>query len=155
MVKRKNREHIDPRTKRWREQTNASPRIGDYPPRLLLGEDESTFRGLLTDELRKSGFIVETASTGTALLRAVESSLRSTDARPPYDLILTDIHMPGNPCVELSRVAPNPAMPPILLFTASVDESTRQQAFLLGAVRLLNRRADAQYLRQVVGGILN
>lgn len=64
------------------------------PPRVMVVEDESSVRELLTHALEKNGFRVQ--AVGTA---------EEAAGMPPgsYDLLLTDISLPGMTGVELAR----------------------------------------------------
>jgi CheY-like chemotaxis protein len=56
--------------------------------RILLVEDEMLLRELMYEELSDSGFTVTPAATGDEALRVMQ-------ADPRFDLLLTDIRMPG------------------------------------------------------------
>ena len=64
-------------------------------PRILLAEDDDQMRAFLNRGLRRAGHTVDAVADGEA---ALERS-RDTD----YDLLLTDIVMPGIDGVELAR----------------------------------------------------
>lgn len=57
--------------------------------RILLVEDEMLLRQLMYEELSDSGFAVTPIATGDEALRVIESD-------QAFDLLLTDIRMPGN-----------------------------------------------------------
>jgi CheY-like chemotaxis protein len=57
--------------------------------RVLVVEDEEAVRVSLVEQLRSLGYDVTHASDGASALAAVEA------ARPPYELLLTDVMMPG------------------------------------------------------------
>ncbi len=57
--------------------------------RILVVEDEANIRVVVAEQLQSLGYAVDQASDGTAGLAAVTAAAR------PYDLVLTDITMPG------------------------------------------------------------
>jgi PAS domain S-box-containing protein len=57
--------------------------------RILVVEDEAKIRDVVVQQLQSLGYAVDQASDGTAGLAAVAAAAR------PYDLVLTDITMPG------------------------------------------------------------
>jgi len=66
---------------------------------ILLSEDDESMCGFLTLALEKAGHSVEATHNGLDALKA----LKEKDAA--YDLLLTDIVMPGMDGVELSQKA--------------------------------------------------
>lgn len=66
---------------------------------ILIAEDDRSMCGFLQMALEKAGHSVETAHNGIAALKAIEN------ARPPFDLLLSDIVMPGMDGIELSKKA--------------------------------------------------
>lgn len=66
---------------------------------ILLAEDDPTMRGFLAKALERAGHTVTSCPDGEAGLEALE------DADLEYDLLLTDIVMPGVDGIELARRA--------------------------------------------------
>ena len=62
-------------------------------PRLLVVDDESTQREMLSSILERAGFGVTTAADGRAALELLD--------RSGFDLVLTDQRMPGIDGLEL------------------------------------------------------
>ena len=65
--------------------------------RILLAEDDSSLRGFLTRALEKAGHQVVDCENGDDAIDALNDG--------PYDLLLTDIVMPGADGIEVARVA--------------------------------------------------
>mgnify|MGYP000163786968 CR=1 FL=1 len=65
--------------------------------RILLAEDDDAMRGYLSRALERNGYHVTTAASGTEALQFVESGT--------FDLLLTDIVMPGMDGIELAKRA--------------------------------------------------
>jgi CheY-like chemotaxis protein len=76
----------------------------DHPARLrhiLLAEDDDDQRAGLRDFFELSGYSVSSVASGTELLEAVAEMNGGTQERP--DLIITDIHMPGVPGLNVAE----------------------------------------------------
>lgn len=63
------------------------------PARILIADDEPLFLRTTAELLRKAGYECVCAPTGDAALEALE--------REPFDLVLSDLNMPGNLKLEL------------------------------------------------------
>lgn len=63
--------------------------------RILMADDEATFLEATADLLRREGYAVDTVADGATAL----ASVRGT----PYDLLITDLEMPGNQDLQLVR----------------------------------------------------
>ncbi|MFI5394800.1 MAG: sigma-54-dependent transcriptional regulator [Candidatus Binatia bacterium] len=94
--------------------------------RILLIDDEESFREDLARILREEGFACETAASG-------EDGLRAAEQEAP-DLVLCDIAMPGMNGVEVtSRIAARLPESPVILITAYGTLDTAIEAFRSGA----------------------
>jgi two-component system cell cycle response regulator CpdR len=65
-------------------------------PRILLAEDDDSLRGFLTRALERAGFEVLACPDGDTAAEALDQ---------PWDLLLTDIVMPGLDGIEVARLA--------------------------------------------------
>jgi DNA-binding NtrC family response regulator len=102
--------------------------------RLLIVDDEKPLCQVLKIALRKKGHLVETASSGQAGKKRIESRV--------YDLIISDIVMPdltGIELLEYARAIRNPAT--FILITAVPTVDTAIQALNLGAYRYIIKTA--------------
>ena len=63
--------------------------------KILLAEDDDSLRGFLVNALKRAGHFVKDFDEGRAALKALE--------REVFDLLLTDIVMPGLDGIELAR----------------------------------------------------
>ena len=126
------------------------------PRRLLLAEDDGPFRYMLTSALRKDGYQIVAVSNGVDLMDILGDSLSADGTFASFDLVLSDLHMPGWPGLEgLAKVGRNPSMPPLILFTAFGDDDTQKRALAIGALTLLNKPFDIDYLRELVAQVLS
>ncbi|MFH5185967.1 response regulator [Paenibacillus sp. TAB 01] len=96
--------------------------------RILLADDESTLRFLLTETLDIEGYDITEAEDGRAALQFVQADR--------YDLIILDYMMPeltGVEVCEWLRSHPNPnQQAPVILLTAKALEKDRERAKAAG-----------------------
>ncbi|HEV8613227.1 MAG TPA: response regulator, partial [Gemmatimonadales bacterium] len=78
--------------------------------RILLADDEATFLTSTADLLRREGFECATVPDGAAALAEA--------ARGDFDLLITDLEMPGNSDLELvRRIAESSGGLPVIILT--------------------------------------
>ena len=65
-------------------------------PRILLAEDDDSLRGFLTRALERAGYDVTACADGEEAAAVLEEA---------WDLLLTDIVMPGMDGIEVARLA--------------------------------------------------
>lgn len=119
--------------------------------RILLAEDDSAFRYLLATTLRGDGYQVVGVANGIDLMDVLGDSLSPDSPVAGFDLVLSDIRMPGwSGLGALAAVHRQPGMPPFLLFTAFGDDETHRRARELGALALLDKPFDIDELRRLV-----
>jgi two-component system response regulator AtoC len=100
--------------------------------RILLVEDDDTFRGFLRTVLEDDGHEVLTAEDGTKGLRLLR--------RESFDLVISDLKMPGKSGLELFRETRSDLNPPQFVFLTAygnVDEAVA--AMKEGAVDFLTK----------------
>lgn len=108
----------------------ASPRpVVPQGRRLLVVDDDSVQRRILSLRLRLLGYTVETASSGPEALDKVRLN--------PPDLVVSDVLMPGldgfELCRQLRSDPKNPHLRVLLCSYSYVEEEDRQLALRLGA----------------------
>jgi two-component system response regulator PilR (NtrC family) len=112
--------------------------------KILVVDDEKSMRDLLALMLRKEGYGVETVESA---LRARE--LMSRDGR--YELVISDISMPGMTGLELLRhcrqIAPETA---VILMTAFGSKKTAIDALNEGASYYVEKPFDLEEMKVVV-----
>jgi DNA-binding response OmpR family regulator len=117
------------------------------PPCVLLAEDDHELRSLVASTLRREGFNVVEARNGTELLEQVGSSLLDRKHRVRFDLIITDLRMPGKSGLDiLNGLDQGGITTPVLLMTAFGDERTHVLARRFGAVGVLDKPFDLDQL---------
>ena len=108
-------------------------------PRVLLAEDDDEMRALLAAALRKDGYEVTTCGNGINLLGHVSAGLHGRRSGS-YDLVVSDIRMPGLTALEVFEdLQGHSTPPPLILITAFGDERTHAQADRLGALAVLDK----------------
>ena len=116
--------------------------------RILIAEDDKTFRGLLADILEGAGHEVEQAVDGAAALAALKTGA--------FDLVLSDLKMPLMSGMELfrsSRTFANP--PPFVLLTAFGTIEEAVSAIKEGVSDFLTKPLkDPATLRNLVSRLL-
>lgn len=128
-----------------------SPDAMTRPRRLLLAEDDSALRFMLASALRQDGYQVVAVANGVDLMDLLFDSLRRDGAVARFDLVLSDLRMPGWPGLEsLAEIRRHRGVPPMILFTAFGDEATHRRAREIGAVTLFDKPFDLDELRETV-----
>jgi len=110
----------------------AEHMVARETPQILIVEDDEAMREFLCQAISRSGYYVEAVPDGTEALRRIEESY--------FDLLLTDIRMPGLDGLELVRLArrryPNLG---VLLVTAYVQDALGASDFDGAAVGVLSK----------------
>ncbi|MFO7892845.1 MAG: response regulator [Longimicrobiales bacterium] len=100
--------------------------------RVLVVEDEAPVRELVAKHLEKLGYVVTRASDAEQVL------LRMSRDREPFDVVLSDIHLPGLSGVELLRLLlTHSPLRPVIMITGDSDESLARKALDYGAAGYL------------------
>ncbi len=114
-------------------------------PSLLLVDDDPMPRETLSTLLQGEGFLVTSAATG----EAAEKILR--EATPPFDLVITDLVMPGKSGMDVLKAAlkANPSCT-VLVLTGfgSVREAT--EAMELGAFDFVTKPMQIDQFRNTL-----
>lgn len=93
--------------------------------RILIIDDDSKLRELITEYLSSYGFIVLSHDTGKDVLPAIE--------KHTPDLILLDYMLPVNDGIEVLREIRGSCVLPVIMLTARGDETDRIVGLELGA----------------------
>jgi len=100
----------------------------DAPKHILIVDDEADLVGLVSYNLKKEGFTVDSASGGEAALTKMR--------KDKYDLVILDLMLPGIQGIELCRILRNDlktAGLPIIMLTAKGEEVDRILGLEMGA----------------------
>jgi DNA-binding NarL/FixJ family response regulator len=98
----------------------------------LLADDDPDFARVLSEVLRERGYRVDHVSSAAAARAALDEGR--------YDVLLSDIHMPGNDGLSLLRHVANQAPDlPVIVITAYPSTDTAVGALRLRAVDYLEK----------------
>jgi DNA-binding response OmpR family regulator len=115
--------------------------------RILAVDDQRYFRELIAGLLAEEGYATETASSGEEALRILD--------RSDFDVVLTDLVMPGMDGSELvRRVKQRDPDQDVIVVTGVVDVGTAVEAMKLGASDYLLKPFDRRALAVTLEGTL-
>jgi phosphate regulon transcriptional regulator PhoB len=100
----------------------------DTPKHILVIDDEADIVELVSYNLKKEGFIVDSALNGETALGKIRKSR--------YDLVVLDLMLPGIQGIELCRILrndPKTESLPIIMLTAKGEEVDRILGLEMGA----------------------
>ena len=105
----------------------------DTKGRILVVDDERSMREMLDIFLGREGYSVTECAAGTEALRLL-------DEKGPYDLVITDINMPGLSGFDLLReVKARFSDLPVLMITAYGSPDSAVEAMKLGATDYITK----------------
>ena len=126
--------------------------------RILLAEDDTEMRCLLAWRLEADSYEVITAEDGLELHKQLAPALagsRKQAGEPEFDLIISDIRMPGFSGLEvLASLRRQDRTTPVILITAFGDDETRDTALCLGASTVIDKPFDVDDLCAVARRIM-
>jgi CheY-like chemotaxis protein len=111
------------------------------PPRVLVVDDNPAVRDVWCDTLSLLGYEVMPAEDGPAALARLDAA--------PYDLVLTDLLMPGMNGWELAEAIRRRAATPVVLITGEASPEDFALARSTG-VTVLQKPVHIVELRRVV-----
>ena len=124
-------------------------------PRLLLAEDDDGLRPLLAERFRAEGFEVIEAEDGAAVVEYLAESIVQNSRHPGFDLIVSDIRLPGLNALDVLRGARGALeATPVILITAFGDQRTHDRARLLGASAVFDKPLDVDDLIEAANRLL-
>ncbi len=121
----------------------------DTPKYILVVDDEADLVELVSYNLRKEGFIVESASDGESALKKIKKS--------NYDLLILDLMLPGIQGIELCRIVrndPKNSGLPIIMLTAKGEEIDRIVGLEMGADDYMTKPFSPRELAARVKAVL-
>lgn len=111
--------------------------------RVLIVDDDPALRAVWTDILSDAGLEVDTAASGAEAVTKLDQA--------GYDVILSDVSMPGMDGIELlKRVREHDLDVPVVLMTGGPSLASAIEAVEYGAFRYLAKPIDARELVAVV-----
>jgi two-component system response regulator PilR (NtrC family) len=116
--------------------------------RILVVEDDEEMRSLLKDFLLEEGYEAVLAGNGSEALRKL--------AQQPFDLVLSDIRMPGPTGLDIlpavKRLQPEVA---IIVITAFGSEEVRRQSLQKGATAYLEKPIHSYRLKALIQNLVS
>ncbi|NLP52918.1 response regulator [Bacillus sp. RO1] len=118
---------------------------------ILLAEDESVLRMLITDTLEDEGHHIMEACSGKEAVDILE-------AGKSFDLVILDYMMPVYTGLEvltkMKTMGLNP-VPPVLILTAKSQQSVRDEVAASGASGFMSKPFSPMELAEKVEAMLN
>ncbi len=109
----------------------------------------------MVEILRSDGHEVIAVTNGFDLLEMIEVSLDRGVGSDKFDLVISDVRMPGLSGLHVfTQVGYGPDIPPVVFITAFGDQELHDQAHHLGALAVLDKPFDIDELRAFVNGYL-
>jgi DNA-binding NtrC family response regulator len=111
--------------------------------RVLVVDDDSVLRKLVTDQVGRMGFDSSSARSGEEALELI--------AKSDFDVVLLDIRMPGLSGLEALREVRKMEDPPeVIMLTADTSLNTGIEAMRLGAYDYLTKPATLEEIEAVI-----
>ncbi len=115
--------------------------------KILIVDNEKNIRELLTITLRRAGYTTETAEDGASALDCL--------SRDTYDVLITDIKMPGMSGLELLRAAATTSPETLtVMMTAFASIETAIEAMKEGAYDYLTKPFQIDAVKRVIQNAL-
>lgn len=115
-------------------------------PKILVVEDEPALQETLAYNLKRQGYVVETAGDG---MQALEVARRWTP-----DLLILDVMLPRLDGIEVCRILRQESSVPILMLTARTDEVDKVVGLEVGADDYLTKPFSMRELAARVKALL-
>ncbi|MGB0370046.1 MAG: response regulator [Opitutales bacterium] len=116
---------------------------------ILIADDSASMRQMVEFTLRGAGYNVTSCPDGEAASQTAQGQA--------FDMVLTDLNMPGKNGIELIRSirgsGPN-ATKPIIMLTTESDPEKKQQGKAAGATGWIVKPFDGDKLIAVVKKVL-
>ena len=124
-------------------ESDASERIPQTRPTILVVDDDAQVTRALRRLLEGAGYDVTLAADGHGAIGAI--------MRHTFDVVLSDINMPGMTGVELLKVVRSYDLDvPVLLMTGVPSIETAIDAVSLGALQYLPKPTDTEVLLKAI-----
>jgi two-component system phosphate regulon response regulator OmpR len=126
--------------------TDSELQVKDDAPHLLVVDDDSRIRSLLSRYLGEHGFRVTSAADAADARRRLGGLA--------FDLLIVDVMMPGESGMELTRSLRETMNVPILMLTARAEAENRIQGLEFGADDYLAKPFEPRELLLRINNIL-
>ncbi len=127
--------------------SSASSSTAGLTGRILVVDDHRSARESIADVLRQGGHHVD--------CRAAASEALEMLAGESYDVVITDLQMPGMDGLEfMRRLQRRPHGAQMLMITAHATIASAVEAMRLGAFNFIEKPFDVEQLERLVGGAM-
>jgi two-component system, OmpR family, phosphate regulon response regulator OmpR len=126
--------------------STATKPLQDNASHLLIVDDDTRIRSLLSQFLKTHGYRVTTAESATDARRSLEGL--------SFDLIILDVMMPGENGFQFAERLRQTNAVPILMLTALADVNDRIRGLEIGVDDYLAKPFDPRELLLRIGSIL-
>ena len=131
----------------WLVANRSNGRADNARPRILVVDDEEAVRDLLAKTLAAADYEVDTAADGPSAIDCLKSN--------GYDLLVTDIRMPGMDGLSVIREGRRQSADlPIVVITGYSTEATAIEALNLGVSGYLTKPFRLQKVLQLAARAL-
>lgn len=113
---------------------------------ILVADDDSAMRSLVSDELKEEGYRVIQVADGLEVMRCL------SEVSP--DLVITDLRMPHGGMDVVARIKEVVPKTPVILMTAFGDRETESLAYKWGASAYFNKPVRMADLKDAVKRLL-
>ena len=120
----------------------ASPTL-HRSARVLIAEDDWAFRDMLLWAFEEDGYEVVAVGDGGSLLEVIATSLLPKSGVKPFDLVVSDVRMPGwSGLAAVENLSRSPLVPPVVVITAFGSDEVHDRAERAGVVAVLDKPFD-------------
>jgi two-component system phosphate regulon response regulator OmpR len=118
----------------------------EYPPHILVVDDDTRLRSLLKKFLRENGYMVSAAANAAEARRQMDALT--------FDLLVVDVMMPGENGYALTKTIRATSAVPILMLTAMGEATDRIKGLELGVDDYMAKPFEPKELVLRIGSIL-
>ena len=112
-------------------------------PNLLVTDDDTAFRQVVSEGLSRRGFRVTQAGDGDEAIELI--------GRSRVHMALIDVHMPRVTGLDVIRhLHQQPDSPPCVLMSAQLDDEIRQEAERMRAYQILSKPIRLTQLTDII-----
>ena len=126
--------------------SNTKPPLADDASHLLIVDDDTRIRSLLSQFLKTNGYRVTTAESAAEARHKMEGL--------SFDLIVLDVMMPGENGFQFAEKLRLTSSVPILMLTALADINDRIRGFEIGVDDYLSKPFDPRELLLRISSII-
>ena len=127
------------------ETRNIAHMSKNFPPTVLVVDDEALIRWSLVEMLRDRGYTVTEAENGRSALAAIAA------VGSPFDVVLLDYRLPDSADLRLLEKVRNLApTSQVIMITAHTSPELAQGAEALGAYRVVSKPFEVESLAALV-----